>query len=250
MIIIFVIIVTALMLIVSSTVSLVTTYRMISSESSSKIINKLKHQASGLHGWLEKQEAIVTDIANFSASFNPNNDEAKKILKAACETSDGTMFASYISYPTNITIFNNDTVLPPDFVVMERGWYRDTEAAQGKPICTSPYIDYNTGSMIITIAKAGYSDDCSLFAIAGGDVYIDELIDTCKDIYISDNAYPFLIDNFGNILVHNNEDYLPEIDGDGLRRAEQQRRGHQRQDRSYLRSGSAQLRNGTGERFL
>lgn len=190
MIIIFVIIVTALMLIISSTVSFVTTYRMVS------------------------QEAIVTDIANFSASFNPNNDEIKKILKAACETSDGTMFTSYISYPTNTTIFDNDTVLPPDFVVMERGWYKDAEASEGKPICTSPYIDYNTGSMIITVAKAGYSDNGELFAIAGGDVYIDELIETCKDIYISDNAYPFLIDNFGNILVHTNEEFLPEIDGD------------------------------------
>ncbi len=214
MIIIFVSIVTALMLIVSSTVSYIMTYKMVSAESQAKIINELEHQASGLDGWLEKQQAIVTDVANFSASFDPKRSEVQKILISACETSNGTMYASYISYPFNVTVFNTDIELPPDFVVMERGWYKDAEAAHGKPICTSPYIDYNTGSMIISVATAGYLDDGSLFAIAGGDVYIDELINSCKAISISENAYPFLMDNSGNILVHKNEDYLPKVEGD------------------------------------
>ncbi len=214
MIIIFVSIVTALMLIISSTVSYIMTYKMVSAESQAKIINELKHQASGLDGWLEKQQAIVTDVANFSASFDPKRSEVQKILISACETSNGTMYASYISYPFNVTVFNTDIELPPDFVVMERGWYKDAEAAHGKPICTSPYIDYNTGSMIISVATAGYLDDGSLFAIAGGDVYIDELINSCKAISISENAYPFLMDNSGNILVHKNEDYLPKVEGD------------------------------------
>ncbi len=214
MIIIFVSIVTALMLIVSSTVSYIMTYKMVSDESRAKIINELEHQASGLDGWIEKQQAIVTDVANFSASFNPNKDEIQKILIAACETSNDTMYTSYISYPTNVTIFNTDIELGPDFIAMERGWYIDAEAAHGNSICTSPYIDYVTGSMIITVATAGYLDDGSLFAIAGGDVYIDELISSCKSIYISENAYPFLIDNVGNILVHENEEYLPRVDGD------------------------------------
>ncbi len=214
MIIIFVSILTALMLIVSSTVSYIMTYKMVSAESQAKIIHELEHQASGLDGWLEKQQAIVTDVANFSASFDPGKDDMQKILISACETSHGTMYASYISYPINVTIFNTDIELPPDFVVMERGWYIDAEAAHGKPICTSPYIDYNTGSMIISVATAGYLKDGSLFAIAGGDVYIDELINSCKAISISENAYPFLIDNSGNILVHENEDYLPKVEGD------------------------------------
>ncbi len=213
-IIIIVSILTALMLIVSSVVSYVITYRMVSVESQAKIIHELEHQASGLDGWLEKQQAIVTDVVNFSAAIDPEKDELQQMLIAACETSGGTMYASYLSYPINVTVFNTDIELPPDFVVMERDWYKDAEAASGKPICTSPYIDYNTGSMIISVATAGYLKDGSLFAIAGGDVYIDELIASCESISISENAYPFLIDNSGNILVHKNEEYLPKVEGE------------------------------------
>ena len=204
---------TAIVLIISSSVSFIFAYNMVSEESNEKVINELKHQASQLDSWIEKQEVAVSDIANFSASFSPTAEQLQKMLIAACENSDGTIYSSYLSYPSNITYFNVDITLPPDFVVMERGWYKDAEAAHGEPVCTAPYIDYNTGSLIITIATAAYNNDGSLFAIAGGDVYIDQLIETCSAIKISENAYPFLIDSQGNILVHRNSEYLPKIVG-------------------------------------
>lgn len=207
-------ILTALMIMISSLVSYVITYNMVSEESQMKIINELKHQALGLDGWIEKQQAIVSDVANFTASCDPDKENVQKILNAACSSSEGTMYDAYVAYPENITYFTKDIELPPDFVVMERGWYKAAEAANGKSICTSPYIDFNTGSMIITVAKAGYKDDGELYAIAGGDVYIDQLIETCSAINISDNAYPFLVDDSGNFLVHKNEDYLPRIEGE------------------------------------
>lgn len=202
---------TAVMLIISSTVSYIITNNMMSSESQSKVINELKHQASSLDGWLDKQEAIVSDVASFSASFAPTPEQLQRMLAAACTSSGGTVYSAYLAYPVNVTIFNTDIELPPEFIVMERGWYKDAEAAHGTPICTSPYIDFNTGSMIITVAAAGYNTDGTLFAIAGGDVYIDQLINAVSEIKISENAYPFLIDADGNVLVHQNQDYLPKI---------------------------------------
>lgn len=204
---------TAIVLIISSAVSYIFAYNMVSEERSEKVINELKHQASMLDSWIEKQEVAVSDIANFSASFIPTKEQLQKMLVSACENSDGTIYSSYLSYPTNTTIFNVDITLPPDFIVMERGWYKDAEAAHGEPICTAPYIDFNTGSLIITIANAAYNTDGSLFAIAGGDVYIDQLIETCSAIKISENAYPFLIDSQGNVLVHTNSEFLPKIVG-------------------------------------
>lgn len=205
---------TALMITISSLVGYVITYSMVSEESQMKIINELKHQALGLDGWIEKQQAIVSDVANFTASCEPDKENVQKILNAACSGSEGTMYDAYVAYPENITYFTKDIELPPDFVVMERGWYQAAEAAKGKAICTSPYIDFNTGSMIITVATAGYKDDGELYAIAGGDVYIDQLIETCSAINISDNAYPFLVDDSGNFLVHENEEFLPRIEGE------------------------------------
>ena len=202
---------TAVMLIISSLVSYFITNNMVSEESQSKVINELKHQSSSLDGWLDKQEAIISDVATFSASFAPTPEQLQRMLIAARESSGGTVYSAYLAYPVNITIFDTDIELPPEFVVMERGWYKDAEAAHGKAICTSPYIDFNTGSMIITVAAAGYNSDGSLFAIAGGDVYIDQLINAVSEIKISENAYPFLIDAQGNILVHQNEDYLPRV---------------------------------------
>lgn len=208
-------ILTAIVLMISSFVGFFVSRDMVFSESEEKVINELKYQSSILDGWIEKQQIIVSDIASFSASFHPNETEIREMLVAACEGSDGVMYSSYISYPENITYFDNaDIELPPDFIVMERGWYIAAEAAKGEPICTSPYIDFNTGKMIITVAAAGYNSDGSLYALGGGDVYIDQLIQNCESIHIFDNAYPFLIDSDGNILVHHNDEYLPKIVGE------------------------------------
>ena len=113
------------MLIISSTVSYIITNNMMSSESQSKVINELKHQASSLDGWLEKQEAIVSDVASFSASFAPTPEQLQRMLAAACTSSGGTVYSAYLSYLVNVTIFNTDIELPPEFIVMERGWYKD-----------------------------------------------------------------------------------------------------------------------------
>ncbi|MBP1562867.1 MAG: hypothetical protein J6C38_04045 [Oscillospiraceae bacterium] len=210
-IIISVCILSTIMLMISSVVSFVISNNLVTSESKSKVINELKHQSSVLDGWLDKQEAIISDVSKFSASFAPTPEQLQRMLAAACESSGGTVYSAYLAYPVNVTIFNTDIELPPEFDVTVRGWYKDAEAAHGKPVCTSPYIDFNTGSMIITVATAGYSDDGKLFAIAGGDVYIDQLINAVREIKISENAYPFLIDADGNVLVHQNEEYLPKI---------------------------------------
>lgn len=211
---VFVSVLTALMLIISSAVSYVITYNMVSSESEAKIINELKHQASVLDDWIERQEAIISDVAAVTASMKPDATDLVTILQAACDNSNGIMFTSYVSYPHNETHFNVPTELPADFVAMERGWYIDAAAANGQPICTTPYIDAASGNMVITIANAGYSADGQLYCVAGGDVYIDTLITICEQIDISDNAYPFLVDGDGNFLVHNDEDYLPKQEGD------------------------------------
>lgn len=211
---VFVSVLTALMLIISSAVSYVITYNMVSSESEAKIINELKHQASVLDDWIERQEAIISDIAAVTAALKPDTADLVSILQASCDNSNGIMFTAYVSYPRNETHFNVPTELPADFDATQRGWYIDAVAAGGQPICTSPYIDAASGNMVITIANAGYSADGQLYCVAGGDVYIDTLITICEQIDISDNAYPFLVDGDGNFLVHNDEDYLPKQEGD------------------------------------
>ncbi len=205
---------TALMLIISSTVSYLITYNMVSNESEAKIINELKHQAAVLDDWLEKQEVIVSDVAAITASLKPDVSDLVTVLQAACDNSGGIMFTSYVSYPRNETHFNVPTELPAEFDATQRSWYLDAVAANGEPICTSPYIDAASGNMVITIANAGYSSDGQLYCVAGGDIYIDTFIGICEQIDISDNAYPFLIDDQGNILVHKDDSYLPKIEGD------------------------------------
>ena len=129
---------TALMITISSLVGYVVTYNMVSEESQMKIINELKHQALGLDGWIEKQQTIISDVANFTAVSQPEKQDIQKMLNAACLDSSGTMYDAYVAYPENITYFTQDIELPPDFVVMERDWYKAAESAKGKSICPSP----------------------------------------------------------------------------------------------------------------
>ena len=103
--------------------------------------------------------------------------------------------------------------LPPEFDVTTRSWYTEAVAAKGEPVCTAPYIDFLTGKMIVTISCAVYEDG-ELYGVAGADVFIDYLVEKCSEISLFKDAYPFLIASDGNIIVHENAEFTPIIEGE------------------------------------
>ena len=204
----------AIIMIVTSAVTFIAAKNAVETETSSKIINALKASSNDIDGWISAQEENIRSCGATIAAIEADKPTTQRILQIARENSEDAVYEAYMAYPENVTIFTTEVDLPPEFDVTKRSWYLDAVAAGGKSICTSPYIDFLTGKMIVTVASAVYKDG-ALYGVAGADVYVDELINKCNAIDISENAYPMLLDSEGHILVHRNEEFTPKANDDG-----------------------------------
>lgn len=201
------------MLFISGTISNTMSGKVIAEESNSKIVNALSASAAEFDLWITRQEDNIQSAGSIIAATDANDDDVHRIMISTVEKSNGTAFAAYMAYPDKRVIFHDDTQLPPDFDVTVRSWYVAAVEAKGEPVCTTPYIDYLSGKMVITVSCAIYKND-TLFGVAGADINIEDLVEKCNSIELYENAYPFLMDNEGNILAHRNEEYLPYIEGE------------------------------------
>ncbi len=176
----------------------------------------LSAKALEFDSWIDTQEQTIAyfgDSIQYNDGLNTmTNAEIEDFL--ASKSSEDTV-DRYVVIPGEITLFASKTVLPEDFDVTQRDWYKATLAAEGGYTCTSPYIDQNTSKLVMTVSRAFYKADGSLDFVMGADIYADYLAEVTNSIKIFDNAYPMLADNSLSLIVHGNPEYMPGINDAG-----------------------------------
>ena len=74
---------------------------------------------------------------------------------------------------------------------------------------SSPYVDFRTGDITITISKA-INKNGRLVGVLGSDIYINHLIEIISKLELGEGSYGFLLDGNGNIITHRNEEFNPD----------------------------------------
>lgn len=123
---------------------------------------------------------------------------------------DDSISAVYSCYDENITVMSGGWIPPEDFVVTERAWYIGAQKNPEGVYVSDPYVDEQTGSMCITLAKATYKDG-KMAGVVGMDIYMDDLVSLIESSY-SNRGYVFLTLADGTILTHPNEEYALSMD--------------------------------------
>ncbi|MBQ4190365.1 MAG: response regulator [Clostridiales bacterium] len=90
---------------------------------------------------------------------------------------------------------------PEDYDPTARDWYIDTSAAQGKTLIVSPYVDAETGNVIISVCKA-LSDNNN---VLGLDLTLSHVQEIVEDIQINGNGYGFILNYDGTVVAHKDE---------------------------------------------
>lgn len=131
---------------------------------------------------------------------------------------DDEISALYSCYDENITIMSGGWIPPDDFVVTEREWYKKAQENPDEVYVSDPYVDMQSGSICITLAKATYRDG-KMCGVVGMDMYMDDLVSLMEKSYDGDR-YAFLTTADGTILVHPNKDYsLQDENGTSIKKA-------------------------------
>ena len=87
---------------------------------------------------------------------------------------------------------------PEGYDPTERDWYKLAKAGGGKMIIVPPYVDAQTGSMVISVCKL-LSDGESVLAL---DVYTNHIQDVISDTDIKGKGYGFILNKEGTVVAH------------------------------------------------
>ena len=106
---------------------------------------------------------------------------------------------------------------PADYDPKQRDWYKLAKQAGGQLVIVPPYIDAQTGEMVITVAKClSNSDD-----VVAIDLYTTHIQEIIESTDINDMGYGFIVNKDGTIIAHpdrsfNGKDVKDISGGSGL----------------------------------
>lgn len=112
-----------------------------------------------------------------------------------------------------------------DYIPQERVWYTTALEGDGRPMVVSPYLDAQTGSIMISVSQL-LSDKKSVVSL---DIVMDEMQVMAEDIQLNGEGYGFIIDKNGLVVAHHDvrqkgKNYLDDKDMQGSQLQEMTRK--------------------------
>lgn len=105
-----------------------------------------------------------------------------------------------------------------DYVPQERPWYTTAIAGNGAPVVVSPYLDAQTGSIMISVSQM-LSDGQSVVSL---DIVMDKMQAFAEEMNLNGGGYGFIIDKKGLIVAHSDStmkgrNFLTDTDEESMK---------------------------------
>ncbi len=178
-------------------------------ESSHSYIDELGNDKAAaitadLENYLETARSVLWVAADTVDHMVANGATYDEIVEYITRESANTASQFDSSYTGIYGVINGEYVdgvgwVPPDdYDPTVRDWYKDTVAAGGQPLVVSPYVDAQTGNVIISVCKA-LSDTNN---VLGLDLTLTGVQETVEEIQINGNGYGYILNYDGTVVAH------------------------------------------------
>jgi methyl-accepting chemotaxis protein len=174
---------------------------LLSAEKYSEKINRI----------LDEQGKIVNEISDTVENMNTlDKNKILPYLKKKLKSNSNVMEV-YMGFKDGSVVMASGKIPPAGYNFTEAQWYKS--AVEKKTVIyTEPYVDKNTGKMVITIAKTVNINN-KFAGVLGCDIDLDTITKMVEQAKPVENSYGFLIDSNGNFVVHKNTKFKPTKDG-------------------------------------
>ncbi|ONI44384.1 hypothetical protein AN641_07420 [Candidatus Epulonipiscioides gigas] len=173
----------------------------------------LSRSISDFNGWIENKLIFIQTLSTtleVTKSYI-NHDELQHEL-ANLEEVLVDLEAVYFATPDKKIIHSDYWEAPPDYDPTSREWYIKALTTDTFYM-TEPYVDATTGELVVSFSDAIRDENNQVVGVLGMDIYLTTLHDIIKNISNEDGLYSLIVNNNYEILVHIDDDLLPQKDG-------------------------------------
>lgn len=200
-------------------VSYVTFYKNSEQDMQERGKSTLLAESQQLTGYLEK---VVTSLKIVAVSVQESmqrGDERDKIqgllvseTNSICANIDENFTGVYGLFD-GVYLDGLNWVPPEDYDPRSRDWYRYAVQAGGETVIIPPYVDAQTGSIIVTVCRL-LDDGKSVICM---DVFLNRIQEMTENIKLSGKGYSFVINRNSMIIAHTIKKWVGgKLDGDEL----------------------------------
>ena len=166
------------------------------------------YYAAEISEWLDRETAVVDNTVDYFESLDTLDESVAWTYLMKLTEQSSCSSDIYAGFTDTLTFLDGSGWVPDegwDFTT--RSWYTLAMASDEK-IYGSPYLDANTGNMALAVSKKFTLKDGST-GVVSMDVSLANLFTAINEIIdTSDGSYLIVVNDEGNILLHDNESYM------------------------------------------
>ncbi len=168
----------------------------------------VKMTAVDLDNYLTVAETTLRVAADTVELMEQNGDTSADILRYLTDQTIkqsehfDDCFTGIYAYVNGDYLDGSGWVPPEGYDPLTRDWYSAAIAANGEVVIVSPYLDAQTGSIVITIAKSIYDQN-----VVCVDVIVDYIKEVTEQASIGGKGYGMVVNKDGFIVAHQNGEY-------------------------------------------
>jgi len=98
-------------------------------------------------------------------------------------------------------------VPPDDYIPQTRPWYTGAAYLNGKIYYTVPYVDADTGDVVISISVSIFDKNLSRAGVLAMDVDISSIVEYVSDLNMANDGYGVMLNEKMVFIMHPNEEY-------------------------------------------
>ena len=184
------------------------TTRLMYNTSSSYILelgnDKTAAITADLENYLDTAKSVLwvtADTVDHMVTNGATNDEIVEYITRESTNTEAQFDESYTGLYGVIRGNYVDGVgwtPPEDYDPTIRDWYKTAMAAEGDAVIASPYVDAQTGKVIISVVKCLSNPQ----DVLGLDLTLSDIQNTVENISIDGNGYGFLLNYDGFVVAH------------------------------------------------
>ena len=111
-------------------------------------------------------------------------------------------FTGIYAYINGVYLDGLGWVPPEGYEPTARDWYQSAAKGGGEIVIVSPYVDAQTGSVVITIGKSVSSDEHRMANVVCLDVIVNHIQEITEQVEIAGKGFGMVINTDGFIIAH------------------------------------------------